>query len=379
MSDLALLQRFLDLQQWERTRDLANRELIHDPESVELHLAAGQAALMLGNLPQAAIHLHQAIRLDPDSDFAMFLLSMEAQQNKKHCAARKWIDDAIRRRPDEGSYWYQSGRLAMDEKDFSRAVEHGEKALSLLPENADCLNLLALARKVSGTPDRKAIEAHLQALRFALEADPENAWILHNVGATLLADFNQPMEAEKYFRKALAVDPRHKEALAGLFLALQRSDWIFRLLFAPLDYALLPLSKLLDWANHKIWPFFLLLPLMPFLFVIVLLLALLWFVACLPTIKFYEILTVRELRQKAGLLQPPTGWLGSIARWPIGLRTAIFLVGTGVFWTALARWVSREWENLLTNPVVGWLLLGFLLLGLFFAWREDRSRRRRKQ
>ena len=101
---------------------------------------------------------------------------------------------------------YNSGRLALDLKDFRQAERELSRAYALVPTNAETNFALGNLRHTEGQ-----VEAAKALYEAALRADPNHNGALTNLGIVAL-DQNRPAVALDYFRKCLGVEPRNPKA-----------------------------------------------------------------------------------------------------------------------------------------------------------------------
>lgn len=148
--------------------------------------------------------------------------------------------DAVKKNPDLPAGWQALAQLAYEKKDWSKALEYGQKAVDLDPSLTSLYPLLADAAKSSGdasgaaqwtarfeeaNPDspeilyKKGIAAFnkgkmkeaVAALTKAVEAKPDFADAHYYLG---MAAFNQNQKAlaKEHLQKYLELDPDGKEA-----------------------------------------------------------------------------------------------------------------------------------------------------------------------
>lgn len=98
---------------------------------------------------------------------------------------------------------YNSGRLALENKDFATAGRDLQRAHALAPANPETNLALGNLRHAQGDPEeaRPFYEA-------ALQTDPKHKGALNNLGVLALEN-NQPDRAAAYFRRALELEPHN--------------------------------------------------------------------------------------------------------------------------------------------------------------------------
>lgn len=113
-----------------------------------------------------------------------------------------------------------------------------QKVLKSAPANASALGLLGRVKMDEGDLDQARL--HYEA---SIAADPDNAQLITNLGYWALAT-ELPLEAERYFRRALAKDRHSAAAFCGIAHALRRRG--------QYDAAFLHYRRLLDLGLE--WP-----------------------------------------------------------------------------------------------------------------------------
>jgi tetratricopeptide (TPR) repeat protein len=133
-------------------------------------------------------------------------------------------ETAVRLDPGNRKSRLELARLYLGLSDFNRADEQVREALRLTPTAQDVLvlkaHLVLEQGKAAEYPEAERV------LRQAIQADPENAGALADLGRLLLAR-GEPKEAARYLDRVLGVEPRHREAvqnLARAFSLLHREE-----------------------------------------------------------------------------------------------------------------------------------------------------------
>ncbi|AFL72918.1 tetratricopeptide repeat protein [Thiocystis violascens] len=132
-------------------------------------------------------------------------------------AARK----LTKRYPSDAFGWRALGTLLFKRDDYQGALTMLQKALSIDPHHAECLNTLGNALNNLGRA-REAIDC----FNRALEIDPDYA-AAHNSKGVALKDLNRMEEAIACYRRALALAPDLAEAhnnLGAAFKGVGRLD-----------------------------------------------------------------------------------------------------------------------------------------------------------
>ncbi len=386
--DYAILtHRFLSSKQWGRALTASLEWLGKEPENLRAHLVAAQSLLNLGRESDAQGHLERVLAGNPQDDFAHRLMSMVHFEQGRFKAADDSIRKAISLDPQDAYHWYQLARMSYDQGDLVTGKKCAEKARELNPVDPDILNLLILCE-----PDSPAAsETKIRRYEEALSLDPENAAVHNNIGAQYLS-LKDYEKAEEFFRRALFFSPADKLFRQNLFLTLKHRDFIYRALCAPRDFLYHLLSGLRYLGQKSILLYILMIPVLLFVFRIVLGGLLLWFMVVWPMTKVYEFLIIGDIRAQAGEVGARRGGLLGYRKWPLRLRLGLFAVCLVSFWGTLTWLFTKERSphttqaggNEVFQAVLGLTVfvalltvLGFYLRGIVRRHRQTNAARRR--
>ena len=352
-----LTNRFLSSRQWDRALEAAREWLAQEPESSRAHSAAGQSLINLDRHAEAEPHLLEALKANPNSNFAWRCLSIVQFHQKRFRAADESIQKAISLNPGDAMHWYHLAWMLFKQGDSATALKYIEKARELAPRNASVLNLLALCSPKNRANASQILEKYHEALAL----NPESAEVHNNIGVYYLS-IKEPAAAEESFRRALFFKPTMKVARRNLFLVLKRRDKLYRALCAPRDIVF-------GWfATFRKRPalillYLLALPIWIVIFEYLAALFGLWFIFVWPMVKAYEYLTIGDLCAQAGDIGAKRGGLFDYRRWPLILRLSLFALLLAFFWGGIAFVVIKS--SLLQSKDVGMLVMGpMVFIGL---------------
>ena len=226
----------LRLGRWSQARDSYSAAIERDPELVLAHRGLGQAAILLGDVPNAIKHLEQAARLEPEDRITQVALAraytLEDRTKEAEEASRKAETlTAEARLPDQFFFEIQNlavdpetlrGRIArnLGEGSYEPAIE----ALKLLEESegpsvgkqlGSVYKLRANQLAFSG--DFDSALAEFERAATLIPTDPE---VEHNWGTVLLRQGNL-QEAGLHFEKAIQIDPQSTDSLYNLGVVLE--------------------------------------------------------------------------------------------------------------------------------------------------------------
>ena len=225
---------------WQELADWCKRWLEVYPSSGNAQELLGLALMNLNQLKPAQAALLMAVQINPRSAFAHAYLSMVQYRlpDRKAASASlaraieiqprigyfhnlraEWLEaehdlegalvaaqKAVQLDPGDTRHWHMLGMLRHQKNQFQEAVQAYRTALKLNPNNAGSTSSLAAALTALGntTAAREALTS--STVNKAYDA---NTWI--TLGENEKAQ-GHLMEAEKAFRKAMALDPTRADA-----------------------------------------------------------------------------------------------------------------------------------------------------------------------
>ncbi|XP_011306647.1 transmembrane and TPR repeat-containing protein 4 [Fopius arisanus] len=143
----------------------------------------------------------------PDCYYNLGILYMEQKRYSKALVA--W-EDAISRKLKHRRAWTNTIRLLDDLELPEKALEMGEKAMELFPEDALIrLNIANILGKLGRFPEAE------EEFRNALRLDPRNPTIFTNLGV-LYHRWHKYSTAEEMYMKALEINPGAQSALDNM-------------------------------------------------------------------------------------------------------------------------------------------------------------------
>lgn len=179
-------------------------------------LAAGEVAGRGGDLHVAARHFERAIVQDPTFVAAHFNLGVCRAALGDLSAASGCFSRAAALAPSFAAAHERQGSVLNALGDYAGAARSFREALQLDPRNAQALAWLGASLQLAGNFD----EAEA-CYRRALDVDAQNADAHCNLGK-LCQMTDRPQEAAWHLGQALAANPAHPAALAGLAMQLDR-------------------------------------------------------------------------------------------------------------------------------------------------------------
>lgn len=117
--------------------DRALRAVEDEPENPDAHWVLASALLDLERGAEAADALRKAVELSPENGSYCMELAWIRHQDEDFSVTRELVDRALALAPDDAWMQYTAGRIFEHHLRHRRAQSHYERALELDPENAD--------------------------------------------------------------------------------------------------------------------------------------------------------------------------------------------------------------------------------------------------
>ena len=159
--------------------------------------------------------IQRAIQIMPHEGYYFYLLAFGHYQLDNNHSALRYLKRAVELNPYSSEFFGLWALVLLDEKDFKQALEKANEGLAVDPENITCLNARSTALN-----KLKRVDDAIETMQDALEKDPENAYTHTTVGWNLL-EKGRHKEAADHFREALRLHPNLEGAREGLKQALK--------------------------------------------------------------------------------------------------------------------------------------------------------------
>jgi tetratricopeptide (TPR) repeat protein len=210
-----------------------------DPDSFDALKWISECLRRLGRVEEAFGYAQRAADINPNSEClfgrAMCLIGLgrygEAEKDLRAVLASETVpsalhflglcltrleraqeaiplfEQAIRMEPTVSNHWVAIGQAHFGMHNYAKAIEYGQRALQIRPNDVSANLLLAQALSLEGqTPEAETF------LRNALEADPNSAEA-NGLFGMWLHQMGRFDEAEKFVDRALEVDPGQAKPL----------------------------------------------------------------------------------------------------------------------------------------------------------------------
>jgi tetratricopeptide (TPR) repeat protein len=357
----------------DRLEAVASEMIAHDAEHPLGYRFTGDAWLQRGNLKKADEWIGKALALDPEDDFLHYRLAIVRRARSRYAKADEHIREAIRLDPEYADYWAELAELCFATDDERGMDEALTTALELEPDNAEALHLRARATAM-GSPSQ-ALHAIPQYQR-ALEVDPEDAYVHHNLGRALLA--NRRFDAaEQHLLAAVRLDPNDRDFRRGYYEVLKKRSTFYRWLRRPGEwlaemwkgFARIPTWGWIALVLTRVWKYLVGFALAASVF---------WALFLWPPLMAYNYLVISDIKAKASEIGAPRGF-HALPRW---VRMAIFGVFSIGLWSGLYLVLTGDQGATVTAWIIGIVVLGYLVIclyGLWLTFRDWRINRRRRK
>jgi tetratricopeptide (TPR) repeat protein len=217
---LVLGRAYGSLGEWELAQYAFIAAVRADPLYAEAHAWLGEAQQQLGG--DGSLELEQALILNPDSVLAQAMNAMALQRQGDAQGALEFLEKIATQEPDNPEWLIALGQSRAIVGDLENALVEFQKAVALQPNNVATWQALA---DFSLAYQYAVDSAGMPAANKAVLLAPDDPHSLDLVGQAALMN-GKPGEAEGYFTKAIAEDPRYAPAHLHLALVyLQYEDY----------------------------------------------------------------------------------------------------------------------------------------------------------
>lgn len=191
------------------------------PDQAELHNNLGNAYKLLGKIPEALQHYHEALRLKspyPEAQYNLGALLYKLGQTDESI---QHFQKALRSNPNATQVHYHLALAYLQQNRLLDSIPHLEIVLKHNPEYVNAIHNLGIAY----TQLKRYEEAEPLLLK-AVEHDPSHIEALYHL-AVVQSCLGKLSESEICYKKILALHPQHAIAhhnLATLYLAQNKKD-----------------------------------------------------------------------------------------------------------------------------------------------------------
>lgn len=189
------------------------------PDAYETHYLLGGISQSEGDLPDAATHFRESLRLNPDFTLACKDLSEVYQRLGDAKAARELLLACVQQRPECMDYRLWLTEICLREFDYEGVVTHLPTAIGLGARGADSYMILGAALCRLG----KVAEGAEQ-MALAVAQDPTLGVTMHYELGTYHVRAGAPQLAIRHLERALTLNPDYLAAHSAILMALSYDD-----------------------------------------------------------------------------------------------------------------------------------------------------------
>jgi len=179
------------------------------PASAEPVYWLGMVALSRDQDDIAKDYFQKALSLRPDHPEANFMLGELYTKHKNYAEAKAYYELVLKRDTTKPVYYIRLGGTYLVLKDLANARKTFKEGLASFPNVPEIHYFLAITERASGNFEL-ALEEAKKSLAIKETADA-NALI-----GAIMVDQNKIIEAEKFLRKAILLNPKHFNSLNDL-------------------------------------------------------------------------------------------------------------------------------------------------------------------
>jgi len=205
----------LQMNRFERARELIGKAILIDPQIAEYHNSLGKAFALLNRYEAAVQSYEKAIRLQPVTPDVYFNRGTALYYTGRYEAAIASYDEAIAVRPDYADAFNNRGLALAALRRFEDALANYDRAIELRSDFAVAYSNRGLMLKELNQLDA-ALASHDEAI--ALKPDFAEA---HSNRGLVLKEFNRIEEALASYDQAIALNPNFAEAHSNRGLVLK--------------------------------------------------------------------------------------------------------------------------------------------------------------
>lgn len=206
--------------QFQDAREVLDQGLLQAPENPSLHFWRALVAQEEGKWEDAALHMKQAAKNNPDPALLLRLATYYSRLGQPKEAIRV-LSRLQRQQPDNPDFMYFLALAYEDTGKPRSAIRWLNRALAIRPDQPDLHFHLAL-----NWDKRKRFDRAEVHLRQTIELDPENTLAMNYLGYTWADKNVHTAEALALIERAVALDPQnlaYRDSLGWVYFRVGRS------------------------------------------------------------------------------------------------------------------------------------------------------------
>jgi len=210
LAAILLADSFLARKEWKKAEQIYQAMIKQLPKSPVGYLKMGLSRKLQGNPKDAAVFFAQAVEKNPKDLAAINEYIFALAAAKETAKAKKVLDETVAKEPKNPLLWDMVGRFALSSGKPAEAETAFLKAIELSPEFPSPyyqLGVLYAAQKKFPESEKR--------LREVIEKNDKNVGA-HVLLGTVMNSGGRIDEANKEYRKALTLSPKHPLAANNL-------------------------------------------------------------------------------------------------------------------------------------------------------------------
>jgi tetratricopeptide (TPR) repeat protein len=209
---LSRAETLLALRRWVDAERASREALAGDPASERGHAVRSLALAGQGRHGEAVLAADDGLARAPESEWLHRIRALALFHAGRHAEARAAAETAIGLEPRSAGAHHLRSMSLLALGDVAEAQAAAEEAVSLAPDSPE---LLAQLGNTCLRDSPAEAEAHFRA---SLALDPEQAWVLNNLGVALRRA-GRADEASRALEASVLLDPEQDLAKKNLFAA----------------------------------------------------------------------------------------------------------------------------------------------------------------
>jgi tetratricopeptide (TPR) repeat protein len=223
VDNLERAELLINQKRFDMAEEQLNKVLAESPNHALATAYKALIKLQTDKVKEALSLSQSALGLDPESDFALYIMAAAYIDLRDFKNAEKSIVQAISFQPYNADYYGVHGNIKLMTRDFREAKKIAEQGLEVDPENLLCRNILSTAWLKLGSKTES-----FNTIEKALEMDPNNPMTHANYGWGQL-EKGSHKKALEHFKEALSKNPENEYARAGMLEALKAKFFLYRI------------------------------------------------------------------------------------------------------------------------------------------------------
>lgn len=221
-ADYQLALRYSRQADWNNADSILDRLLQQSPQYMPAVLLKARVLFSRSRYAESLRMTQRFIEHQPDNGEAHKLAGLAHFMTGNQDKAREELEKATRLSPSDAESFYYLGRIHFTASNLPRALSAFDTAITIDPRSVRAHNHRGQTLEGMARFD-EAKAAYVTAIKLEREQATRSEWPYHNLGSLLLQQ-GETEEAVRYFREALARNPKFVPGKVKLAMALSLSN-----------------------------------------------------------------------------------------------------------------------------------------------------------